>query len=162
MRAGGGVTLSKRLIMVLVGTLAISVVMAGCGDGGEKTSTVQIPKALFIKRADAICARIYARVESGYKAFVGKVGSEPFSDIDEIREFADTVLIPAKQKEVEDLRALGTPRGGGDRVEAILDAYEEGIGKAEESPRNAVTTTAGAFSKATDLTKEYGLKNCRY
>ncbi len=149
-----------RLIPLLV--LAIVLGATGCGDGGEETPSAQPTKAAFARKADAICAKAYKQIESGFKSFTGDAGREPFSNIEEIQKFADTVLIPAKQKEVEELDAVGAPRGDEDRVKAILAAYEEGIEKAEQSARNAVVSSAGVFVKATELAGKYGLKDCRY
>jgi len=150
----------SRLIPLLVLTIVLSA--TGCGIGGEETPGAQPTKVTFVRKADAICAKAYKQIESGFKSFVGSAGREPFSNIEEIQKFADTVLIPVRQKEVEELGAVGAPREDEDRVRAILEAYEEGIEKAEESARNAVLSSAGVFVKATELAEEYGLKECRH
>lgn len=49
-----------------------------------------------------------------------------------------------------------------DKVEAILDAYEEGIERAEEDPRAAVTSALGVFTEAKELAVGYGLESCDY
>lgn len=146
---------------LLSAALAVVLAIPGCGDSQDGTTTVGVTKAAFIKRADAICAKSYNQRRSGFLSFVQNARDEPFSDIREIRRFADTVLIPTRQQQVEELRALGAPSGDEDDVEAILEAYEEGIEKAEEDPRAAVTSTFGVFVKATELAEEYGLENCR-
>lgn len=133
----------------------------GCGGGGDGTVTAVIPKKAFLRKADAICAETYDRMRSRYLAFVeGK--ANPFSEDREIQDFADTVLIPTKRREVERLRALGAPSGEGEQVEAILEAYEEGIERAEDDPQAAVSSARGVFTEATELAQGYGLENCRY
>ncbi len=123
---------------------------------------VEISKSAFLKRADAICQQAYDRVAEGFRRFVRGRKDEAFADIDSIRRYADTVLLPAKRQQLEELRALGAPSEDEDQVEAILDAYEDGIQLAEDDPRAAVTSTFGVFVEATELAEEYGLENCRY
>jgi hypothetical protein len=142
--------------------LASPPALAGLGCGGDDgIATAEIPKKVFLRKADAICAETYDQMRSGYLAFV-KGKANPFSGDREIREFADTVLIPTKRQEVQRLRALGAPSGEGDQVEAIIDAYEEGIERAEEDPRAAVSSATGVFTEATELAEGYGLEDCRY
>jgi hypothetical protein len=162
---GRGSILSKPSIGLLAGALALALATAGCGgDSGdsEGTTATRVSKAAFVERADAICIQTYNQVKAGYEAFVKEAGSEPFSTIEEIEDYADSVLIPARQEEVEELRDAGMPKGEEDQVEAILAAFEEGIEKAEESPRDAVTSPAGVFVKAAELAKSFGLAGCRY
>jgi len=154
---------SKGLITVLAGVMAIALIVVGCGSSDEEATAKPIAKAAFLKRADSICAETYKRVQNGYEAtFKNPSGGEPLSDLKEIEAYADGVLIPAKEEEVEELRALGVPPGDEDQVEGILAAYEVGIERAEESPRDAVVSSAGVFVKATELAQDYGLELCRY
>lgn len=154
--------LSRPLLLVLAGLLAFALAAIGCGDSEEGLRTVQIPKEAFIKQFDATCAKAYNRVKAGFQAFVKGPGTGKFTTAKEIRLYAGTVLVPAKRREVEELRALGAPSGDEGQVEAIVEAYEEGIERAEESPRDAVVSSAGVFAEATRLAEAYGLEDCRY
>ncbi len=153
--------MSRRSITLLA-ALVVALIVVGCGgDGEDETSTVQVTKAAFLKSADAICDKSYEEIESKFQSFVKDVGaSKPFSDSEEIEEYVDTILVPAKQEEVEELRALGAPGGDEDAVDAIIEAHEEGIEVAEDDPREAVTSF-GVFARATWLAEKYGLENCR-
>jgi hypothetical protein len=151
----------REIAALLVSALAIAPL--GCGGGADgRAPTVHVAKATFLKRAEATCIKTYDRIKADYQEFIKKAPGEPFSTPTEIREYADTVLIPAKQQEVSELRRLGAPNGDEDKVEAILAAYEDSIAKAEEDPNAAVTSTFGVFVKATELAEEYGLKECHY
>jgi hypothetical protein len=133
---------------------------AGCG-ASTQPSTPPISKAAFHEKAEAICLATYASIKAKFLAFV-KGKAHPFSSAREVREYAATVLVPAKKAEVSRLHALGAPSGDEDRVAAIVNAYEEGIQRAEEDPREAVSSTFGVFGTATERAEEYGLKNCHY
>jgi hypothetical protein len=136
-----------------------ALLICGCG-GGESGGGVS--KASFVARAESVCSRDYERTKVGYQSFVGRAKGKPFSTEAEIEGFADTVLVPSKRREVEELRSLGVPSGDEDEVDAILGAYEEGIAVAEEDPRAAVLSTSGVFVEATELAEAYGLEKCRY
>lgn len=145
---------------MLLATAVMATLGSGCGGGG--TTTPVIAKAAFVRRANTICARTYDRVRASYLSFVKGVGSDVFSQPAKVREYADGVLVPAKKRELEELRALGAPREEEDEVGTILEAYEEGIERAERDPHAAVLSTFGVFVKATELAKKYGLEECRY
>ena len=50
--------MSKRLIAMLAGVMAIAIVAAGCGSSSDSTPTpFVLTKAEFIKQGDAICAK---------------------------------------------------------------------------------------------------------
>lgn len=149
----------RAILFLLMSASALFAL--GCGNGAGGIVTGEISKQAFLKKADTVCTETYNRVKVGFQAFV-KGKSNPFSQPGEVKEFADTVLIPAKQQEVRRLRALGAPEGDGDEVEGILAAYEEGIERAEDDPQEAVSSAPGVFTKATDLSEAYGLKTCRY
>lgn len=143
--------------------LVIAFVVGGCGSSGsDKTAAVHVSKAVFLRKADVTCERIYDQVTAGYQSFVKHAGNQPFSTPQKIRSFVNTVLLPAKRQEVDELRALGVPGGDEDQVEGILAAYEEGIATAEEDPQAAATSTFGVFVLATEMAEAYGLEDCHY
>jgi len=142
--------------------VAIPIVAAGCGGkSGANIGATRLPKPAYFERADAVCVEAYHRVKAGYQAFV-KGKAKPFSSSREIREYADAVLIPAKEQEIRELRALGAPAGDEGKVEAIIDAYQRGVARAREDPRAAVISASGVFVEATELAKGYGFRHCRY
>ena len=52
--------MSKRLIALLAGVMAIAIIAAGCGsssDDSTDTTVVVLTKTEFIKQGDAICAK---------------------------------------------------------------------------------------------------------
>jgi hypothetical protein len=153
----------RGFVAVLIGVLAIAAVGAGCG-GGESDATAgdQLSKAVYLKKADAVCLRNWEEVKNDYNKFVKAHGGRDvaFDDIDSITEYVDTVVIPNKEQLLDELREVGTPSGGEEKVNAILAAYEEGIDVAEEDPERAAVGE-GVFWYAADLAQKYDLRNCR-
>jgi hypothetical protein len=153
--------LSKRPIALLAGALAIALIVAGCGSSSDD-STASITKAEFIEKSDAACTRGNEQIESEFQSYAKKNGIGEKKEPTEAQstELSETILLPAVQQEVEEIRALGAPSGEEDEVNAILDAVEEGIEKGEEDPGSLVTENPAAFAKANKLAGEYGLKVC--
>lgn len=115
-------------------------------------------KATFVREADAICAKADAESNKELLAYVkeNKITGEPSSD--QQTELVETVLLPNVQKQHDEIEALPVPDGEGDAVDGILEALDDGIGKAEADPES--TFSEEPFDEATKLAKEYGLKTC--
>lgn len=165
--------MSKRLIALLLGVLAIALV-AGCGSSGDDTSSAgsetsesnasgsSLTKAEFIKQADAIC-------EEGNKAVNAE--AEEFAEENEIdiekpttaqqEEVVSDVVAPAIHEQAEKIDELGAPSGEEDEVAAIVAAVESGADEAEATPDVIVAGKgAGPFEEANELAGAYGLKVC--
>lgn len=158
--------MSKGLIALSVGALAIALIAGGCG-GDDDTSTSSISKAAFIKKADAICQagdkRVEAKLAAYLKENVVKESEESVSETNaKATEIAETAVIPAITREIEGLRALGAPSGDEDEIEAILEALEEGLERTEEDPATGLRTNTELFRRAKGLSEEYGLAVCGY
>jgi hypothetical protein len=139
----------------LLAALALALAVLGCGDGdGANLKTAQVSKAAFVEDLEAVCARSYERRKRRFMAFVrGK--DDLLSDPQELRRFADTVLLPVRRRQVKELWALGAPSGDEDEVEDILEAYERGIEEMEVDPE-----TIGATVEGDELAELYGVKSC--
>lgn len=150
----------SRLSAALALLLALSV--ASCGSGEEGATVDTIAKAQFIKRALAICGQAndeIGRVYTRYAEPPYPGGRRPTSE--RMNEVAEEVVIPARRKEVRRIRALGFPPGEARRVEAILEAIEEGIAEGERDRRTLrADGVPYAFARALKLQGEYGLGEC--
>ncbi len=154
----------RGLILTFVGALAIAAIGVGCGDSGDSSqASDEITKPTFIAKADAICNRNYENVRAEYEDFTKENGGpeNAFNDEQRRAEYVDTVIVPEKKETVEELQELGAPSGEEQKVEELLDAYEEGIEVAEEDPERAMAT-GGVFVYASSVASKYGLNNCRY
>lgn len=164
--------------------LAFVLLLPGCGGskGGESTDaqakqqpseeqastqpqplTGTLTKAQFLKKANAICVKGTAAMGKGDSAFWSKhrpAGEKPPSQA-LTNELQVRVILPVRKRELRQIRALGLPRGDEQRMETILEAWQEGVAKGEQDPRSL---DAGgpefAFYKAYSMGIDYGLKKC--
>lgn len=151
-------------LMALLAAVTALVVIAGCGGGSDSNeSTNSLTKAEFLKQGNAICAKGSKEIEEGFEKFAKEHGFSKKKQPSEaeLNEAVETVLIPKIRKEIESIRALGTPAEEGAEAEAVLDAAEEALEKGEENPSLMVKEeSAGPFAKVNKLSREYGLVKC--
>jgi hypothetical protein len=136
--------------------LAVAVVAAaGCGgsdDDGTSLETSDLSKQEWIAQADQIC--IEGDKDIGQQAgefFDGKPTPA------ESTQFSHDVVLPSIQAQVAQIRELGAPEGDEEQVEAMLDAVEEGLAKAEA---DSSALQEGALDEGTALVQAYGAKAC--
>jgi hypothetical protein len=154
--------LSKRLIAMLAGVVAIAVIAAGCGSSDDNSSTSSLTKAEFIKQADAICKKGNDEIEEGFESFAKEnnipKNKEPTDD--QSKELVETVFVPSISSQSEELRELGAPSGDEDEISAMLDSLDEGIEEAEEEPEALFNSKSDPFGPANKKAAQYGLKVC--
>jgi hypothetical protein len=156
--------LSKRLIALLAGVMAIAIVAAGCGSSSDDSTdtVVVLTKTEFVKQGDAICAK-------GSKTLSQE--AEDFADENDIdtskpttkqqEEVIETVVGPALQAQADELSALGAPEGEEDTTAAIVEALEDGAEELEENPAALLEDKgAGPLDKANELASKFGFKEC--
>lgn len=142
----------------MLGVLAM-VALSGCGTG--ESAPMPLARAQFIKRADEICERADQRFQELFDDYLHEngIGLPPERTLAQWSGIVENVLAPTIEGEVERIRALGAPRGDSKRIEAILDAVEEGLGKVRENPTVEADTEA-QFAKSKRLADAYGLTVC--
>jgi hypothetical protein len=153
--------MGRRVVALIGGALAIASLGIGCG-GGEELATATVAKPAYMERLAQICQNTYDTVEEGYEKFKEENGEDAFKDLDSMKEYTDSVLLPAREKQADEIRELGAPKGDERKVAAILDAYASGNEEAAEDPENAVTGVYGPWVPATELVREYGAEGCKY
>jgi hypothetical protein len=155
--------LSKRLIALLVGAMALAMVAAGCGsDSDDDSSTASLTKAQFVKQGNAICAAGNKKMEAQFETFAKEHDlseDKPPSDA-QFAELADDVLVPGVTAQVEGLRELPAPSGEEDQVDEILSAAEGAIEETEDDPSAMADDKRDPFAQANKLANAYGLTSC--
>jgi maltose-binding protein MalE len=156
--------LSKRLIVLLAGIVAVAAVVAGCGssDDGSTDSTTALTKAQFIKQGDAICEKGSKQIEDEAEAFAEEndVDTEKPTD-DQQEEVIETVVGPSLQSQADELSELGAPSGEEAKVTAMLDALEEGAQELETDPGVLLGKDGSdPLGEANKLANEFGFKSC--
>jgi hypothetical protein len=153
--------LSKRLIVLLAGVVAIAVVAAGCGSSSDDSTetTAALTKAVFIKQGDAICVKGDKSLEAEADEFAKENDidtNKPTTEQQE--EVVSDVVGPAIREQGEEIDALGAPSGDEEQVEAIVAAVTSGAEEMEADPSSL--TDKNPLAEATKLAKEYGFKSC--
>jgi hypothetical protein len=147
---------------VLLSVLAL--IPFGCGGGSTGISREE-----FVKEASSVCRKTGERIQSEFTAY-GKsregredVRAEEAGELT-FREaaigVANEIVIPAMRRQLAELRALGVPEGDEGRAKALLDAFGEGVEKAEKRPERAAQDGTEAFGRQERLADEYGLQGC--
>ena len=157
--------MSKRLLVLFAGALALGLLVAGCGSSDDSTtdsSTASLTKAQFIKQADAICEKAGDEIEGEVEAFAEEndisTDKEPSDEVKE--EIVTEVIVPNIEEQAEGIAALGAPSGEEDQVGAIVEGIETAASETSEDPSAVVTGGEGAFEGVNEEAKEYGLKVC--
>ncbi|HEX6688345.1 MAG TPA: hypothetical protein VF085_06735 [Solirubrobacterales bacterium] len=146
--------------MFFATVLAGALVAAGCGSD-DGNSTASLSKAQFVKQGNAICTAGSKELEEGFEEFAKEknLGKNEEPSEAELEEVAETVLVPGVGKQIEGLRALGTPEGDEGEVDRLLTGAEEALEEIEEDPSKA-SENGGTFTEVNKEAREYGLTVC--
>jgi hypothetical protein len=154
----------NRFLALIVAVGALALVAVGCGSSDDSTtdSGEALTKAEFIKQGNAICKEGNAEIESGFEEFSEEndlaENKEPTEA--ELTEASETILIPAVSKQLEELRALGTPEGDEGEVDELLTNAEEVLEEGEEDPASLANEDSGGFADVNKEARAYGLTVC--
>jgi hypothetical protein len=116
------------------------------------------PSAQFVKRANAICGRVIARISGEVEAYErqheGSGGLTP----EELQSQAFVAAFaPNLEGEIEELRALAAETGEEDRIVPFLEALERGV----DGEPTSIIEAIEQFKQADKLAARYGLAECR-
>lgn len=137
---------------------AITAVVAGCG-GSSNDSTVSLPKAQFLKRANAICRNAQRSKEEVMQHLLTENGDKPaLSKVGQEKVVLQVTKPVAKM--TQELEKLGLPQGAEDEAEAAIDHFSETVEEVESDPRATLEGSGGQFTEADKLAADVGLKQC--
>lgn len=149
-----------RKAFLAAGMVFALAAFAGCGGGeddggGEEALT----KVEFIAQGDAICEKAENQAETEAEAFAEENGFDLEKATDEeLEEAIAEVLVPALERQSEEIDALGPPEGDEEEVEAIVVALEDGTAAVEDDPSSVLE--GSPLKEASQLAKDYGFKTC--
>jgi hypothetical protein len=144
----------KRGVPLVVAGL---VLVSGCGGGQEP-----IAKDEYLKRARTICLEgnqeLATATREAFKDL--KQGAKPTAE--QLERYARDVVVPMVRQQVKDLRALPDPKGAGDQVDEIYDAFDRALDRIDKQPSLLIDNPDifGLFKEADDLSKKYGFPVC--
>lgn len=160
-----------------IGAAAVALLLAGCGGSGTGTTggattsathhvtvhTAALTKAQFVDRADAICAAGRRLAKAEFTAYLKSHRELYEASITELVEHApelvDVVLVPAYQREIDRIEALGAPKGEERAVRSILVAMQRSLDEGSKQPRRFLGVNR-PFIGAAGLARAYGLVSC--
>jgi hypothetical protein len=153
--------LSKRLIVLLVGVLAIAAGVTGCG-GSDDDSGEALTKSQWIAQADAICEKGDEEIETEYRAFAEEegLGEEDEPNEEQGTELVETIIVPSTRSQHEQIGELAPPEGDEEQVSSLLDSLDEAISELEEDPQVLFDADADPFGPANEKAEAYGLQVC--
>ena len=155
--------MSKRLIVLLAGVVAIAALAAGCGSssGDSTEATAALTKAEFIKQGDAICEKGSKQIEGEAEEFAEENNIDTSKPTEKQQEeVIATVVAPALQTQADELSELGAPEGEEGKTAAIFDALEAGAEELEDDPGTLLEKGADPLGKANELATKFGFKDC--
>ncbi len=159
--------MSKRLIVLLAGVLALAIASAGCGSSDDGTDTdtaseVTITKKQLIAQGDAICKQGNEEIEDGFERYAEEndipENQEP-SDEQGV-EIVETVIVPNIKTQAELIRGLGAPEGDEEQVEELVDSLDEAIEAAEDDPEALFSEDSDPFGDVNQQAQDYGFSEC--
>jgi hypothetical protein len=160
---------SKRLIAMLVGALAIAAVASGCGsdDNGDSTAETSssagpaLSKAAFIKQGDKICLEASREYGKGIEDFLeeNEVSQAKGPTSEQEEELLADIILPRIKAEMEELRELGPPKGEEEQVDEIFTAVEEVVAEGEDDP-STVTGNENPFAEPNAKAEAFGFEVC--
>ncbi len=142
-----------RLFPILLLILSVALA-AGCGGGGSELS-----KAEYIKQADAICKKSNSTLSGEAFGYLKAHSKElaGLSNVSVRKRVNAAVIVPRVETTLKQLRALETPDGDTNELEAFYAAISKAAEKTEENPRDI---EANAFNETHKLGRAYGFNNC--
>jgi hypothetical protein len=135
---------------------AIVLVAALQGCGGSSDSTT---KADFVKEAKAICNKGEQKREELATKLITEFEEREEKATQKLQEESVLKLLTVYEGTTEKLAELDQPEGEEEKVEAIIEAREEGAEQAQASPATLLHS-AQPLRKAENLSEDYGLGRC--
>jgi hypothetical protein len=138
----------------------VGLVAAGCGSSSNSssTSTTALTKAEFLKKGNAICKKGNQQIGAAAQKLFPKSKGKPSAA--QLNKFATGTIIPAVQGQINQIKALGAPKGDEAKVKAIVDAAQSALDKGKKDPALLTANGPGPFKQANQLTTSYGLTVC--
>jgi hypothetical protein len=148
--------------------LALPLLVAGCGGSSDSSSAAggqevtvtsgSLSKAEFVKQADTICEGSRSKFDKLLSEYAAKhkPGANLAGWIDEV---VHSFFLPTYENEIEQIAALGAPRGDEEKVASFLDALQKRLDEVDKVPVELSKTTT-PLKGAEKLAKAYGLTGC--
>jgi hypothetical protein len=146
--------MTNRCLTLRILPIAIVVLSATAGCGGEDIAQVSLPNSQFGKRANLICTNA---ANEQFKNAGLYLKTHPKADE---ADMIEPVGIPPLEKELEELEELGLPRGHEVQAEAFIEEFEMALETLKKDPAAALSTKENPFKKANSLARRFQYGDC--
>ncbi len=147
----------RRMTALLVGLALVGAVAAGCsssaGSSNDSGNGPTISKAEFLKKGNKLCKSVMDKFNSDAES----EGLDSASTSKQT-DFVKNKLVPAYEKLLSQLRALGYPKGDKAKLDKIYGQAEKTVAKYKKNPEAALT--ANGSSAEEKGFRDYGLTDC--
>jgi len=156
-------------VALVVGIFSVAV-GTGCGGGDDEATAETLTRAEFVKQANAICKKANYKRRLALYAFFEKHGG--IENPDSYEELVNDLYLPEVKDMIDAVAALDPPPGDQAEVDAIMDAFEDGVaalegegGEAVEAATKRRYSAAAApvesqFRAYDKKARAYGLEQC--
>lgn len=144
----------RTLTIMALGVLA-GVGLVACGDdGGEPLSQSE-----FEEQGNAICEEGNDEIDAEADDFFADVPSGEDPSEEDLSGFANDVLVPNVQGQIDDLRDLDAPEDIQDDLDATLDEGEEILDEISDDP-SILFSDEDPFEDVNAQLTDLGLTSC--
>jgi hypothetical protein len=166
-----------KFLALAFAALALAVIGCGKDEGAATGSAINKPapgkieegppsKAEFTKQAEAVCRKARDRQRREAVAYSREHRKElaKLKPIPAEEKIILATVLPAIQREAEELRALDIPKGDEKKIEAITTGIERGVKRARKDPYDSISfedPSKYAFRRVGLQIRAYGLNDCR-
>ena len=154
--------------LLAIAAILVLPVAAGCG-GDDSTSSESTTSGVtgftgeaptdpisYHLAADKYCRQAEHELDrAAADAFAGGTPSP-----EELTDFVNDVYLPVMRRQMEQIRTIPIPEGEEDAVNAIYDAFDEGLEQAEADPESLLEGPPPGIERASELAADYGFDDC--
>ena len=158
----------SRGLLILVSVLALAAGAVGCGDDDSSsddattagvtgfTGEAPTDPISYHLAADKYCRQAERELDRAAREEFGGATPSP----DELTAFVNEQYLPVMRRQLEQIRTIPIPEGEEDAVNAIYDAFDEGLAEVEEDPSILLEGPPPGIERASELAVEYGFDDC--
>jgi hypothetical protein len=164
-----------RIPLLLLVSLAVALLAAGCGDDDDEPTTTETTeaatgatgatgpadvspeRAALIEQADEICAEGDREIDAEADEVFGDSEQEPSQA--EQEAFVEDTVVPNVQDQLDQLRELDPPEEDAEEFTSILDDAQAALDEVEADP-SAISGGQDPFAEVNKRAKAFGLEDC--
>lgn len=144
---------------MLAASVASILAISACGGGGGSSySGPALPRAAYVARANEVCGSAAQRIKAGASSVFPNPNQAGQQDPVLVEKYANTVVLPALQKEYQDLSTLRPTSDT--NPSQTLSALEAAIDGWENDKTIMATENDETFAHFDALATDFGLSTC--